>query len=62
MTPAPTVGDIWEWYDRMIYALVEQLGSSTEDNFDFKALNLTGGGMEIISINSKNIYRWKRLS
>jgi len=62
MTPAPTVGDIWEWYDRVLYTLVEQRGSSTGDRFNFNALNLTGGGMEIISINSKNIYRWKRLS
>lgn len=62
MTPAPTVGDIWEWFNRIVYTLVEQRGSSTADTINFKALNLTSGGMEIISINKKNIHRWERLA
>lgn len=62
MTPVPIVGDIWEWFNRIVYTLVEERESSTVDSLNFKALNLTSGGMEIISINNTNIHRWERLA
>lgn len=62
MTPTPTVGDIWQWWQTTSYVLISVRESSTENCHNFKAFNLRQNNFQIISFNETNINRWRKLA